>query len=89
MTPDDARLVALLAVFARERAPALVALLSHAEAAGLPEGVARAAAGSRGERLAALEAALGAGGDPTSRSEVLEALLSAERPARAADLRAL
>jgi hypothetical protein len=86
--PADERLLALLAVFAPDRASAFAALISSADTGALVEEAARAARSPRAERLSALAACAGGLTGKTARGEVLEALASAERPRTAAALRA-
>jgi hypothetical protein len=88
LAPADERLLALLAVFAPDRASDLAALISSADAGALLGEAARAGSAPRAERLTALAACTGGSAEPTAQGEVLEALASAERPRTAAALRA-
>lgn len=92
MTPpsaQDARLLAVVAVFAPRRAGELAPLLVTPDAAGFARRATLAAGAPRAERLAALAAAHAGSVDATTRAETVEALAAAERPRTAAGLRAL
>ncbi len=85
MTDADRRVASFAAVFAQERAPALVARLSGSGAPDAVRHAARLAAAPREERLRSLSGALAFGLDAAR----VEAAAALERPALASILRAL
>jgi hypothetical protein len=85
MTPEACRLAALAALFAPDRAVALLTLVAGPEAAELANGAAALLVLERDARLRALESAL-AGPAPADRRARAAALAAAERPAIAAAL---
>ena len=90
--PEDARLLALIAVLAPDRATALVAFVAAAGAGApgtLEQHAERVASAPRGERLLAFATSLADAADELARAETFEALAAAERPRVAAALRSV
>lgn len=89
LTAEDARLVALVAVFAPRRAGELAPLLATPDSGTFVGAASLAAEAPRAERLAALAAAHAGSSGARVRSEAVEALAAAERPPTATVVRAL